>query len=74
MGGDADQGHRRGIGVRQQRGGGIEPVLVNRGILRRDSLAAEQPLVRAPDAIARLEPRALGPTFSIVPARSQAST
>jgi hypothetical protein len=51
MGRDADQGHGRGVVVRYERGRRIEPGLIDGGILGRDSLPAEQPLVRAPDAI-----------------------
>ena len=54
---------RRRIGVRQERGRRIEPFFVDDGILRRDSLATEQPLVRTPDPIPDLEPRALRAHF-----------
>ena len=60
---DPHQGHGRGVGVREQGGRGIEPCFIDGGEFRRDSLAAQQPLVRAPDAIAFLKPRSARSRF-----------
>ena len=55
VGGDAHQGNRRGVLKGNFLGNGIEPLLFNGRELGKGALAAQQALVAAPDAIARLQ-------------------
>ena len=50
--GDADQRRGRRVLIGDFLGRRIEPALVDRGVLGERSLASEQPLVAAPDAVA----------------------
>ncbi len=57
VGGDADQRARGGLFVRHSGRCGVEPLSLDADELRARALPAEKPLVRSPDAVARLEVR-----------------